>query len=317
VTRRKLLVYDDHDGERRAKTVLVADGLDSFQSAYGDVGQAILTHLARRSDYPSNIARTLNRSHQAVYYHIHRLERDGLIARSTKQNIRGGRANLYSLASDGFAVEYDVQGDAVPTLASALRSRSLGAFLKEYVQGGAFDGWIVVGSPEPHGPNRTQGRDGHYAVQLGFALGQFVGLPSKFPVRLDVDIKSEKLLSSNLIVVGGPRTNVIAAELNKYLPVRFSEDNFWGSIVDSSGKTYFSQMHAIIAKIPNPWDESKRCVVVAGLTGAGTKAAVIGLTNLSELVLEKYDGGKFGVVLSGVDLDGDGKVDSVEVLQRS
>ena len=46
VTRRKLLVYDDHDGERRAKTVLVAGDPVSFQSAYGEVGQAILVHNA-------------------------------------------------------------------------------------------------------------------------------------------------------------------------------------------------------------------------------------------------------------------------------
>ncbi len=314
--RKKLLVYD-HGGERRAKYVLASETPNSFQSAYSELGQAILAHLALRPDYPSNIARNLGRHHQAVYYHMHRLERDGLIRRASRANIHGGRANLYSLASDGFAVEFAVEGEALPSISSEARSRSLGIFLKEYVKTGKFDGWIVVGSPEPHGPNRTQGRDGHYAVQLGFALGQFVSLPEKFPVRLDVDIKSEKLLRSNLIVVGGPRTNIIASELNERLPVRFSDENFWGSIVDGGGRRYFSEMAAIIAKILNPWDDSKSCVVVAGLSGAGTKAATIGLTNLSDLVLEKYEGGDFGIVLNGVDLDGDGKVDNVEVLHRS
>jgi DNA-binding transcriptional ArsR family regulator len=316
VIKKKLLVYD-HEGERRAKFVLASETPNSFKSAYSELGQAILAHLARQSDYPSNVARSLSRYHQAVYYHMHRLERDGLIRRAQRANIRGGRANLYSLTSDGFAVEFAVKGELLPSITSAERSRSLGIFFKEFVQNGKFDGWIVVGSPEPHGPNRTQGRDGHYAVQLGFALGQFVALPEKFPVRLDVDVKSEKLTKSNLIVVGGPRTNIISSELNEHLPVRFSEENFWGSIVDDRGRKYFSEMAAIIAKIRNPWDDSKSCVVFAGLSGAGTKAAAIGLTNLSELVLEKYDGGDFGAVLNGVDLDGDGKVDSVEVLHRS
>ncbi len=314
--RKKLLVYE-RGNEQRAKRVLTSESPDSFQAASSELGQAILAHLARQPDYPSNMARHLHRNHQAVYYHVHGLERAGLIKRARRESIRGGRANLYSLTSEGYAVEYDVPGEALPSLSSATRSRSLGNFLKEYIQKGTFDGWIVVGSPEPHGPNRTQGRDGHYAVQLGFALGQFVTLPAKFPVRLDVDVRSEKLQRSNLLVVGGPRTNIVASELNEKLPIRFSEESFWGSIVDETGRRYVSEMEAVIAKIRNPWDQSKSCVLLAGLSGAGTKAAVIALTNMADLVLDDYERGDLGVVLKGVDLDGDGKVDSVEVLHRS
>jgi DNA-binding transcriptional ArsR family regulator len=313
---RKRLLVETRGSEQRAKRVLSSDSPDDFRPAFSELGQAIIAHLARRPDYPSNIARSLHRYHQAVYYHMHRLERAGLVKRTRRENIRGGNAVLYSLTSDGYSVEFDVPSESIPSMPSAARSRSLGLFMKEFVSTGVFDGWIVVGSPEPHGPNRTQGRDGHYAVQLGFALGQFVGLPSKFPVRLDVDVKSEKLERSNLVVVGGPRTNMIASELNRYLPVRFSEQSFWGSIIDDAGGKHLSEMDAIVAKVRNPWDDSKRCVVLAGLTGAGTKAAIIGLTNNSELVLEHYGGGEFAAVLRGVDLDGDGKVDSVEVLHR-
>lgn len=298
--RKKLLVYQSGN-EQVAKRVLASDSPNSFQAAFSELGQAIIAHLAKRPDYPSNIARSLHRHHQAVYYHMHGLERAGLIKRTRQENIRGGNAVLYSLTSDGYCVEFDVPSESIPPMPSVGRSGSLGLFMKEYVERGVFDGWIVVGSPEPHGPNRTQGRDGHYAVQLGFALGQFVGLPSKFPVRLDVDIKSEKLEKSNLIVVGGPRTNMIASELNRHLPVMFYEQSFWGSIVDGAGGKYLSEMDAIIAKVRNPWDDSKRCVVLAGLTGAGTKAAIIGLTNMPELVLERYNGGDFGAVLRGVD----------------
>ena len=67
----------------------------------------------------------------------------------------------------------------------------MGRFFKEFFHDGELDGWIVVGSPIPHGATGTQARDGHYAVQLGFALGQFVTLPERFPVKLDVDVKAE------------------------------------------------------------------------------------------------------------------------------
>ena len=86
------------------------------------------------------------------------------------------------------------QGRAFGPPASLSRSGRLGRFLKEFIsEERQLDGWIVVGSPEAHGPNRTEGRDGHYAIQLGFALGQFVRLPRTFPVKLDVDLKNEKL----------------------------------------------------------------------------------------------------------------------------
>ena len=154
---------------------------------------------------------------------------------------------------------------------------------------------MVVGSPEPHGPNRTQGRDGHYAIQLGFALGQFVKLPSKFPVKLDVDLKNEKLERSNLLIIGGPRTNLVASELNPSLSVRFSEESFWGSIVDEKGGGTSRESEALIVKVRNPWNERARCVLAAGLSGAATKAAVIGMTNFADQVLEGYEGGDFAV----------------------
>ena len=135
-------------------------------------------------------------------------------------------------------------------------------------------------------------------------------------VKLDVDLKAEKLQGSNLLVVGGPRTNVISAELNASMPIRFSEEGFFGAIVDASGRKYLSEFDSVLTKIRNPWDPSKVCVVAAGLSGAATKAAVIGLTNMAEQVLAGYSeqGGDFAVVLHGLDMDGDGKVDSVEIL---
>ena len=154
-------------------------------------------------------------------------------------------------------------------------------------------------------------------MQLGFALGQFVRLPERFPVKLDVDIKAEKLERSNLIVVGGPRTNVVAEELNAHIPIRFRQGGFWGSIVDDQGRSHNSELDCVVAKVANPWDASKTCILAAGLTVAGTKAAVIGVTNFAEEVLQKYRSGEFACVLRGIDRDGDGKVDGVEVLRQT
>src|SRR5215471_14672140 len=185
MAKEKLLV-DPDSKEAAAKRVIVSDRPDEFRPSLSKIGQEILWKLAEGPKYPAEIARILRVHHQTVYYHIGRLEKAGLIDRVRKESIRGGEANLYSLSSDGFAVEYPVPGEALGDPFHSARSNSLGRFFAEFLREGRFDGWVVVGSPMQHGSGGTQARDGHYAVQLGFALGQFVSLPSIFPVKLDV-----------------------------------------------------------------------------------------------------------------------------------
>jgi DNA-binding transcriptional ArsR family regulator len=313
---REKILYDPKSEAGMAKRVLVSDRPDSFRPASGKVGQKILGLLSSGPKYPAEMARALNTHHQTVYYHIGRLEKAGLITRVRREQIRGGEANLFALASDGYAVEFPVKGEPLLTLKSSGRSRALGRFFKEFFNNGEFDGWVVVGSPVQHGEAGTQARDGHYAVQLGFALGQFVNLPGTFPVKLDVDLRAEKLLSSNLIVVGGPRNNVVAEELNPHLPVRFGQGGFWSAIVDEEGRSYGSELDCIVEKIRNPWDPTKTCVIMAGLSGAGTKGAIIGVCNFAEVLFQRYRSGDYAALLRGVDRDGDGKVDSVEILKQ-
>ncbi|HMD78444.1 MAG TPA: helix-turn-helix domain-containing protein [Nitrososphaerales archaeon] len=314
--RKEKLLFDPKSREGSAKRVIASDTPEGFRAASGKVGQKILAALASGPKYPAEMARALGVHYQTMYYHVGALEKAGLITRVKRETIRGGEARLFALTADGYAVEFPVKGEKIPSLQASGRSKVLGRFLDEFVHDSEFDGWIVVGSPLQHGAAGTQARDGHYAVQLGFALGQFVALPSRFPVKLDVDIRSEKLLESNLIVVGGPRTNVVAQELNPALPIRFREGGFWGSIVDETGKSYSSELDCIVAKVRNPWDHEKCCVIAAGLTGAGTKAAIIGICNFPEVIFHDYSSGDFAALLRGIDNDGDGKVDSVEVVRQ-
>ncbi len=310
------LLFDPKSQGATARRVLVSDSPRPFAPAFTEVGRKILGILAKGPRYPAQIARELKTHHQTVYYHVGRLKKSGLITSLESHDVRGGRANVYTLSSDGYAVEFDVKGEVLPSISAATRSRAFGNFFNEFVGGGTFNGWIVVGSPSPHGPRMTLGRDGHYAVQLGFALGQFVRLPTAFPVKLDVDIRAEKLERSNMIIVGGPRTNVISAEINKHLPVRFADDGSWSSISDDRGRVYESDFDCMVVKGPNPWDESRTCVICAGVTGAGTKAGILALTTFADDTLKGYKSGRWGGVLRGTDLDGDGKVDSVETLRR-
>jgi hypothetical protein len=157
---------------------------------------------------------------------------------------------------------------------------------------------------------------------LAFFLGQFIKMPQDFEVKLDVDVKAEKEERNNLVLVGGPGTNLLTQELNEYLPIRFdmrpSEQGFlFGGLVSrSTSNIYTADVVGLVAKIVNPWDKSKRIVVLAGNKAVGTKACVLALTDFHEKTLMGYRGeDTFARVIQGFDLDGDGKVDSVEVLE--
>ncbi|MDG7026779.1 MAG: winged helix-turn-helix transcriptional regulator, partial [Nitrososphaerota archaeon] len=131
MTKEKIL-FDPRSEAGLAKRVLVSDRPDGFRPASGRVGQKVLALLATGPKYPAEMARSLGIHHQTVYYHVGRLEKAGLITRVRSEQIRGGEAKLYALASDGYAVEFPVRGEPLPSLRSSGRSRALGRFFKEF-----------------------------------------------------------------------------------------------------------------------------------------------------------------------------------------
>src|SRR5207244_6817063 len=170
-------------------------------------------------------------------------------------HVRGGTARLYHSSSPAFGIEMGWGQSQLDFQNRAnYEHRHARRFFNDYIINNSFKGLIVVGAPDPHGPYRSSARDGHYAVHLAFFLGHVTNaVPSEFIVKLDVDAKAEKMLTgNNLISIGGPGTNIVTAEFNRYLPVRFDEKNFWSGLVDWWGKRYSLDNHGLIAKIKNP-----------------------------------------------------------------
>ena len=225
--------------------------------------------------------------------------------------------------SPAFGIELPQGYKTIQRLSHIGMDEHIQKFFKEFIgKDDIFEGKIVVGSPTPHGPFKTSARDGHYASHLTFFLGQFAKMPEEFAIKLDVDVKAEKEEKNNLILVGGPGTNLLTQELNEYLPIRFnmqpSEQGFlFGGLVSrKTSNVYTADAVGLIAKIVNPWDNTKRIAVLAGNKAVGTKACVLALTNFWKKTLKCYNGeDTFAKVIQGFDLDGDGKVDSIEVLE--
>jgi DNA-binding transcriptional ArsR family regulator len=316
---RKLLLQDDGQTQQ-IKEISLQSNPQKLKDMLGDLSWKILCMLSKKEMYPIEIAKQLGVHEQKVYYHIRKLERAGAITVSREENKKGATAKYYKTVSQAFGIEFPDGYKLIHNLCIPDVSQQLQEFFKEFTCNGVFDGKIVVGSPQAHGPFKTSARDGHYAAHLALFLGQFAKMPTEFAVKLDVDVKAEKEEKNNLILVGGPGTNLLTQEINEYLPIKFvmqsSAQGFLlgGLSSKKTGQTYTSDVSGLVAKIVNPWDSSKRIIVLAGNKAVGTKACVLALTNFWKKTLEKYkDEDTFAVVIIGFDLDGDGKVDSIEV----
>ncbi len=316
---KKLLLQDDGKTQQ-VKDIAILTDAQNLKMMLGSLSWKILTILSQKEMYPLEIAKQLGMHEQKVYYHIRKLAKAGAITVVREENKKGATAKYYKTASPAFGVEFAYGYRPIQNMCMLGISDQLQEFFKEFIHEGTFDGKIVVGSPLAHGPFKTSARDGHYAAHLALFLGQFAKMPTEFAVKLDVDVKVEKEEKNNLILVGGPGTNLLTQEINEYLPIKFNMQSsaqgflLGGLSSQKTGQNYTSDVTGLVAKIVNPWDNSKRIIILAGNKAVGTKACVIALTNFWKKTLEKYKGeDTFAVVIVGFDLDGDGKVDSIEV----
>jgi DNA-binding transcriptional ArsR family regulator len=316
----KKMLLQNNGSDQEVKEISIIEDSQQLKMILGSLSWKILTMLSKKEMYPLEIARQLGMHEQKVYYHIRKLAKAGAITVVREEKKKGAIAKYYKTTSPAFGIEFPLGYKPIQNLCLASIEKPLQDFFTEFIKNGVFDGKIIVGSPQPHGPFKTSARDGHYAAHLALFLGQFARMPTDFAVKLDVDVKVEKEEKNNLILVGGPGTNLLTQEINDYLPIKFiMQESQQGFLLGglSSKKTlqiYGSDVTGIIAKIINPWDNTKRIVVLAGNKAVGTKACVLALTNFWKKTLEKYQGeDTFAVVIHGFDLDGDGKVDSIEV----
>lgn len=316
---KKLLLQDNGTTQEVKEINIIADS-QKLKMILGSLSWKILSLLSTKEMYPLEIARQLGMHEQKIYYHIRKLAKAGAITVVREEKKKGATAKYYKTVSPAFGIEFPYGYKPIQNLCTLSIDSQLQDFFKEFIKDGVFDGKIVVGSPLPHGPFKTSARDGHYSAHLALFLGQLAKMPTEFAVKLDVDVKAEKEEKNNLILVGGPGTNLLTQEINEYLPIKFimqsSDQGFLLGGLSSKKTTqiYTSDVSGLIAKIVNPWDKNKCIIVLAGNKAVGTKACVLALTNFWKKTLQKYkDAETFAVVIQGFDLDGDGKVDSIEV----
>lgn len=318
----KKLILSGKPNDYEVKDIALFDRPERLKAVLNKLSWQILKLLSTEEMYPIQIAKKLGIHEQKVYYHIRKLTEAGVIKIAKEEEKKGATAKYYQVSYPAFGVELPFGNRKITALNAPDTDEKLRQFFTPFIQDSIFDGKIIVGSPDPHGPFKARARDGHYAAYLSFFLGQYVLLPDDFIIKLDVDVKVEKEEKNNLILVGGPGTNLLTEEINEHLPTRFSVKSteqgflFGGLISQKTGNVYTSDNIGLIAKITNPWDKSKRIIVIAGNKAVGTKACVLALTKFWKETLKNFNGvDSFATIIQGFDLDGDGKVDSIEILE--
>jgi hypothetical protein len=307
------------DNKLLSKPITVYKDVSYMNVLSNPVAWKIMQLLSYEPKYTAQVSRELRIYEQSAYYYMQKLLRIGAIKQSGTKTIRGGTARLFKTVNPSYGIEMD-WGES--QFSVALNNNSHGSnnlvFFKEFIKNNLFNGLIVVGAPNPHGPYKSSARDGHYAIQLAFSLGNLCSISDEFLVKLDSDARAERAIDGrNVVSIGGPGTNIITAEFNKYLPIRFNESNFWSGLTSETGELYNMDNHGLIAKIRNPYDEKNTVIIIAGVRSIGTKSAVLGLTNFASQILKNYlEGHEWAIVVQGFDMNADGKIDHVDILKE-
>ena len=271
-----------------------------------ELAQKIVSLLAKEPLYPIEIGRRLKVHEQKVYYHIRNLEKGGIITVVKRETKQGAVANYYGTEKPAFVLKF-AELEKTNKLSHGKNESS---FLQPFIVDGQLHALIVVGSPDPHGPDKARSRDGYYGMDLALFLGTHLNYVPKINVKLDTEIREDDL-QNNLIIIGGPIVNKVMEKVNPQLPIRFEQGNIYSTLTHEN---YPQDEAGLIVKAVSPFNKDRSILVVAGKRFAGTRASIIAFLKHFDKVQQGnlHSKSTMAHVVEGVDLDSDGIVDDCE-----
>ncbi|MEM5797401.1 MAG: S-layer protein [Candidatus Aenigmatarchaeota archaeon] len=302
-------VVEEHpEGQRIHRTLIMKPA--NFNVFNSELSIRVLEELGKKPQCAMDIARKLKEHEQKIYYHLRRLEKAGIIKLLKREERVGGLAKIYCISYPYISVKL-FENEHLTDV--KVKPREI-EFFKSFIKNGELNAILIVGSPDPHGKYGAQASDGSAAIDLALMLGSFLNHVSP-NYKLDTEIR-EGDLKNNLILVGGPKANILIDRINKNLPIYFDTKNEF-NIVSTLTKTVYNEDDVgIIIKMKNPFAKDKEILLLSGKRFKGTKSAILGLVKY----LKKLESGnKFneGIarVVRGIDRDADGIIDDVEFLE--
>ena len=273
-----------------------------FHKLHPDVASSVLSPTAYRIlqslEEPktlTDLAQELSLTPQAVLYHLKKLLRSGSVTKFPDGS--------YVRSADAYGVI--LKGREV---APAHVPRAIEEFFSPFAEGGMWRATIVVGVPDPHGYYLQRARDGHYVGVLGFFLGRYFSFKG-FPVRVDTDV-SYLWRERDLVLIGGPVSNTVTFELVEETGLFFDPERPWSL----KGKKLHTEGNVgLVAKVEHG---GRWYLLLAGISALGTKASILALSGYWESLLPSYPGGEYYWIVQGVDVNGDGEIDTITVLEH-
>ena len=298
--------------KQTAIPISLLDSPESLKNLTSGLGWRILQELTEPS-CPMDIAKKLRVHEQKVYYYINKFKAAKLIREIKRERRHGTMAVFYQTRDYAFGFRMAKTPESQELKISSPKH---GKLMEPFIYQGRLNSKIIVGSPDPHGPWKARASDSCCAIDFALFLGAFTDGTGAPNYKLDTEIR-ERDLKGNLILIGGPAANMITNRINSRLPVYLSMKHEVRIVSTLSKKSYSEDENGLIVSVQNPWDRKSRILVIAGKRFQGTRAAIIALITKSERVFSgnKYDKSIIAKVVRGYDMDGDGIIDSAEILE--
>lgn len=309
---------EEADEGQRAYGVLKLKprGLNALNS---ELALKILQELAKKPSCAMDIARRSKQHEQKIYYHLRRLETAGIVKLLRTEERVGATAKIYAVTHPYIAVKLF---DGVHLTDVKTKARELD-FFKPFIESGRLNATIIVGSPDPHGEYSAQASDGYGAIDLALYLGSLIE-KAQPNYKLDTEVR-ETELAGNLILIGGPKANIVIDKVNKSLPIYFDTKHDFNIVSSLTRSTYAGDEVGIVVKMKNPFAKTRKngepqkyILVISGKRFKGTRAAILSIVKrMKELQKGNKAEDLNGIarVVRGIDKDADGIVDDVEFLE--
>lgn len=250
----------------------------------------ILNMVSERDMTVSELVSELDMGRQTLYYNLEKLQEGGLIASE------GSRPKYFS--SDIAA--YYFRPENVEPEQNPLMLENVPDILEGFVEDRKIDARVIVGAPYPHGEHDRRHKNAYKAGEITAILGNY-GRKRQQLIYMDTEV-DEKIRERPLISVAGPLVNTLTDELNSEMPAKFTEGH---DRIITENSTYSGDETGFIAKAEV---EGKERIVVAGLFGLGTSAAIEALSSRAQEL------GENGAVVKGYGTKH--SIEEVEIVEK-
>lgn len=263
------------------------NGLKALNS---EIRRKILDKASEKRVSIEDLTNELDIKQQAAYYHVEDMLDSGLLKATD------GRPRYFEADKSA----YYFSPEFVESEDNPLMLENVPEILRGFIENRKIKTKLVVGAPYPHGEFNRRHKTGYKAGELSAVLGNY-GRRRQQLIYTDTELNNE-IRGKPLISVAGPLVNTLSQELNNKMPAKFTESH---NKIITEKNSYSGDEIGFVAKTEV---EGKDRMMVAGLYGIGTSAAIEALSSMPSQL------GSKGAVVKGYGTKHD--IEEVKILEK-